>query len=154
VIFLENLTLVVSTDANKSGPADSNPWSIQSIPLSAGDIVLYDMITTTRTDVGHVGNAFNIRIDANNNLASGNGGSGQADLLVQIDLSGMDLSGLLDADHYLYVYSRFSGSDAGFEEWRIHENLLPPTTAVPEPASLGVLGLGAAALLTRKRRKN
>jgi hypothetical protein len=152
-IYLESLVLVVSTNPDKSGPDATNPWSVLGIPQDVGDVVLFDMATSTRTDAGHVGELYNIYIDANNNLASGNGGSGQADLLVQIDLSSMDLSGLVDSNHYLYVYSRFSGADTGFEEWRI-QSVTNPNVGVPEPASLGLLGIGAAAMLTRKRRKN
>jgi hypothetical protein len=153
-LTLEDLVLVISTNGDKSGPAATNPWSIQSLPIDIGDIVLYTMSSTTRTDAGFVGNSFSIHMDANDNLASGNGGSGQADLLVQLDLAGIDLTGLLDSNHYLYVYSRFSGNDQAFEEWRIQTPTDPNTgTGVPEPASLAVMGLGAVALLAKKRRQ-
>ena len=156
LITLAELTLVVSSDPDKTGPIGPGPgglWSIQSIPMSAGDQVIYQM--STATDAG--GNAFTILMDADNNPASGNGGSGAADLNVAINLSGVaNLAELIAGDKYLYVYSRFSGTGAGFEEWNIFDAVNNPNGGggqpIPEPASLGLLGIGAVALLARRRR--
>jgi len=151
-LFLKELILVVSTDPDKTGPAgpaNKGAWSIQSIPMSAGDQVIYQM--SAATDGG--GNPYAIKLDADANSANGNGGSGAADLNVTFNFTGLaGLQSMLDGQHYLYVYSRFSGTEAGFEEWSAFHPLAAGGSPIPEPASLGVLALGAMGLMIRRRR--
>lgn len=155
LIDLTELYLVVSTDPDKTGPAGpakKDPWTIQSVPLSPGDQVVYQM----SNNVDGSNNPFQIQMDADNNPANGNGGSGAADLNVTIDLSHVpNLASLLNGNHYLYVYSRFSDTGAGFEEWSSFERVDPLPGGgggqAPEPASLALLGGGGLALLARRR---
>ena len=155
LITLTELTLIISTDPNKTGPlgpANNDPWSVQSVPMSAGDMVVYQM--STQTD--GLGNQFSIMMNADKNPANGNGGSGAADLNVAVNLGGIEnVASLLDGNHYLYVYSRFSGAGAGFEEWNSYNKVTNPSGGggqIPEPASVGVLALGGLALLARRRK--
>ena len=74
-----------------------------------------------------------------------NGGSGQGDMLAYIPDSVFTGS-----NEYVYFYSRFgdnSTADDGFEEWAYGAD----GPIIPEPATVLLLGLGALALL-RKRR--
>jgi hypothetical protein len=75
-----------------------------------------------------------------------NSGSGRGDMLALIPSAAFGS----DQNRYVYLYSRFGANhaaDGGFEEWA-------PVRAfpIPEPASVTLLLLGAAALLPRRRR--
>lgn len=153
-ITLEELMLVVSADPNKTGPAGTapgnGPWSIQSLPLSPGDQVLYQMSAST-----YGMNPFNVTLNADANPAHGNGGSGAADLYVDLNLNRFhNLSDMVSATPYLYVYARFSGTGVGFEEWSAHKTPIvdPVGGSIPEPASLTLLSLGTLTLLRRRQR--
>ena len=73
-------------------------------------------------------------------------GSGSSDMVFYLPYS------LFGNNQYVYLYSQFGKidnnnnkykSNAGFEEWFVKSD--PPTTAVPEPATLALLGTGWAA---------
>ncbi len=109
-------------------------------------VLRYDM------DAGDAGN--HVRLDTS--LSSG---SGQVDMTLLVPVSSFD--GAPDG-HYVYLYSMFGeqgtvagkkfGSGATFEEWAL---LLGPegwSTPVPEPATAGMMALGAAALVALRLR--
>jgi hypothetical protein len=82
-----------------------------------------------------------------------NQGSGRYDLLTYIPNAVFTGS-----NPYVYLYSKFTGNDGGFEEWAVrtpHYVAAPPgATRVPEPsttAALGLLAVGAVKVLKKKR---
>lgn len=79
-------------------------------------------------------------------------GSGRADMGMFIPLDLFD--GVADSD-YIILYSEFTGSDAGFEEWTLGSGEggpPPPDDEVPEPSSSALLLLALAPLLSRRRK--
>lgn len=86
------------------------------------------------------------------NLRDTNAGSGRADLLVYIPNSLFSVS----TNEYVYLYSKFSGAEGGFEEWAVKVKEKPdtPPKSVPEPAALAGLGLVAGAMTFARRRKS
>lgn len=87
-------------------------------------------------------------LDQTVNLKDVNSGSGRYDLLV--DISNSLFTG--SNDQYLYLYSKFNNTDAGFEEWSVGT---PQTTPIPTPALLpGAIGMGIAALRRKKRQQS
>ena len=88
-----------------------------------------------------------------------NGGSGIGDMVAYIPNAAF---GGAAGSTYVYLYSQFGttmagptnlSSDAGFEEWSAFKPTPPNGGSIPEPASLGILSLGAAALIARRRRR-
>ena len=84
-----------------------------------------------------------------------NAGSGKGDMFAYIPSS---LFGT-DGSQYVYLYSHFGtpfSSDSGFEEWAICHvtgGCTSFTTTIPEPSSLGLLGIGLLGLLKRRKKK-
>jgi len=93
-------------------------------------------------------------------LVKGNG-SGSSDMVFY--LNDALFAGYKSTD-YVYLFSQFGDlrgnvndkyeSQAGFEEWFTKSSIPPPNTAVPEPASLLLLGTGLALVARRRARRN
>jgi hypothetical protein len=83
-------------------------------------------------------------------LSDSNAGSGRSDLLTFIPNSLFTGS-----NQYVYLYSKFSGAEGGFEEWavQVKEETENPPKSVPEPASVAGLGLVGGAMAFARRRK-
>jgi hypothetical protein len=111
---------------------------------NAGDLVNYPTFG---------GNAVKIFDLANNTvkLRDTNAGSGRADLLTFIPNSLFT-----GPNQYVYLYSKFSGAEGGFEEWAVQVKDKPdtPPKSVPEPATLAGLGLVGGAMAFARRRKS
>ncbi len=80
------------------------------------------------------------------------GGSGKGDMLLFVPnvLFGHR------TDNYVYLYSSFSGADAGFEEWAVDgecQGFFPTPPPIPEPAAASLVMLAAVAALARRRRR-
>ncbi|SHJ44649.1 PEP-CTERM protein-sorting domain-containing protein/MYXO-CTERM domain-containing protein [Rubritalea squalenifaciens DSM 18772] len=79
-------------------------------------------------------------------------GSGRSDMGMFIPL---DLFDGVEDDDFIILYSEFTGSDAGFEEWTLGSGdggPPPPDDEIPEPSSSALLLISLAALLSRRRR--
>ena len=83
-----------------------------------------------------------------------NPGNGKGDMFLYVPDALFDKQG----PQYLYFYSQFGDSDASFEEWAIcHQEGgclgggTPPNGVIPEPSSLGLLGIGLLGFWKRKK---
>ena len=86
-----------------------------------------------------------------------NSGSGSGDMFLLVPVS---LFAGANADDYVYFYSKFSESGAGFEEWAMRNALRQgpingpiQTEPVPEPGSMMLMGTGLL-LAVKKFRRN
>lgn len=78
-------------------------------------------------------------------------GSGRADMLFYVSASLFDS---IAPDEFIVLYSKFSSSDAGFEEWATLDSATAPAPApVPLPAAAWLLisALGGLGLMARRR---
>ena len=129
-ITLENLQIFSSSDA---------ALSFQTIGELASDSatnLIYNMDT---------GGDFSV-------LLAGSG-SGYSEMGLFIPLASFSGN-----DDYIILYSEFSGSESGFEEWSRGEGALPeddpgePPVVIPEPSS-GILAMLGLTLLFLRRSK-
>jgi hypothetical protein len=96
------------------------------------------------------------------NMTDHGSGSGTADYSLKILKSAFDAQNTDNLHNFVYLYSAFSSTDGGFEEWAANTGVPlppppPPPPSVPLPAAvwsgLGMLGLLGAEGLRRKSRK-
>jgi hypothetical protein len=108
-------------------------------------------------DVDFAGGVKRYDIDANADHAilldesTVKGGSGKFDMVALVPTS--YLNGVAPTDAF-YLYTKFGladGASSSFEEWGLAEGF-DFTDIIPEPGSLGVLGLLTASLAVRRRR--
>lgn len=78
----------------------------------------------------------------NINYSLWNGSGQNMDILYQIP------SFAVNADDYIYLWTEFTGSGDGFEEWCSQ----PGSAPVPEPATMMLLGFGLSGLAFCRRR--
>lgn len=139
-------------DINESSGHDHELISLDNI-----------QIYTRRTPIGspdesfsHLGNLrYNNDVGANGDTTivmdyTLNSGSGSGDMFFYVPVS--LFAGTLPSD-YVYFYSLFSNSEAGFEEWGLLEQpKLNDIAAVPEPGAMLLMGTGLL-LAARRLRK-
>lgn len=123
--------------------------SLQIFLGNAGNLVNYPTFN------GNAVKVFDLDTNTVNNtvkLRDTNAGSGRADLLVYIPNSLFSVS----KNEYVYLYSKFTGAEGGFEEWAVQVKEKPdtPPKSVPEPAALAGLGLVAGAMTFARCRKS
>jgi hypothetical protein len=112
--------------------------------LSLDVLEIYTASTGSLTDYAGGWGTPDYEMGAGNSILldySLNTGSGSGDMYAYIPDS------LFTGGPYVYLYSKFSGADAGPEEWAVRM-----VAVVPAPAAvfLGILGLGVAGLKLRK----
>lgn len=99
---------------------------------------------------GNATKVFDLDAGSNNTVLLNdlNSGSGRYDYLISIENSLFTRS-----KPYVYLYSKFTGAEGGFEEFAVREPQKQPATSVPEPATLAGIGLVAGAMVISRRRK-
>lgn len=137
--YLKFLLDINQSNANK---IDGN-----LLTMSALQIYLSDTPSQSTTDLPSLGYELYNMGDGNSVLldAARNSGSGSGDMFAYIPYSGQQ------GDH-VYLYSAFTNSNDGFEEWA---TVGAPTVPVPEPGTVTMLAAGLFGLaIYGKRRRN
>lgn len=147
VLNLAEVQLFISTVKNQN--IDS--------PLAQGQLVnLSNAFLVYQLDEGNADHTVVLNYNLNG------GGSGKGDMTLDIPfelLSNTFAAGgaAFDTDAernaaYIYLYSRFTNADAGFEEWTFVRGDPIPTNNVPEPAIALLMGLGMLVMSRARRR--
>lgn len=142
---LDEIQLFISTDANQN--IDPPLAQGQVVPL-ANSTLVYQM------DAGG-----DDKVLLNYNLNGG--GSGKGDMYMDVPFALFQAAFLAGGalydtvaeqnNAYIYLYSRFSSADAGFEEWTYKVG--SPVGQVPEPLTIGLLGIGLLGMSAVRRRR-
>jgi len=156
LITLDQLEIYVSNNASldkytptNGGNNDGGGGLSYKSGAASTAVKIFDM------DTGSGGTALDQYIQLDYRVTGG--GSGTSDMAFYLP------SSLFGNYTYVYLYSEFGqptgssgkyASEAGFEEWSSRAGVLPPpNTAVPEPATLTLLGTGILAATRRKFRR-
>ena len=142
-LTLDQLEIYVSNTASIAS-GYSNSGANNGSGSLAGANKIYDLDTASSDNY----------VQLNYNLSSS--GSGSGDMVFYLP------SALFGSYKYVYLFSEFGditgkdakkyASNAGFEEWFTKSSIPVPNTAVPEPASLVLLGTGVLAALRRRQK--
>jgi hypothetical protein len=122
---------------------------------NAGNLTGYSSNSNTTNFNGNATNIFDLDTTNSDNsvlLKDLNAGSGRYDLLTYVP------NALFTGPNsYVYLYSKFTGNDGGFEEWAVrtphYEPPAPPPKQVPEPSTTAVFGLLAVSALKMLKKK-
>ncbi|HBB34154.1 MAG TPA: hypothetical protein DDZ80_30280 [Cyanobacteria bacterium UBA8803] len=113
---------------------------------NAGDLTNYPTFNGDATKI------FDLDIGADGDssvlMQDRNPGSGRYDYLISVADSLFQGS-----NEYVYLYSKFTGAQGGFEEFATGESENQPPTSVPEPETWVGMGLVAGAMALLRRRK-
>ena len=149
LLNLDEVQIFVSSLANQSiEPALAQG---QLVPFSGNAQLVYQL------DAGGVDDTVRLNYDLNK------GGSGKGDMFMDVPLDlfqaafasgGAFYDTVAEQNNaYIYLYSRFSNADAGFEEWTYKAGSpLTPPGQVPEPFTTVLLVIGLLGMCAVRRR--
>lgn len=140
-------------DVNESSGRDRELINLDNIQLYTRS----SPITSPDESLSHLGTLrYNNDVGPNGDTTvvldySLNSGSGSGDMFFYVPVS--LFAGTLPTD-YLYFYSLFSNSEAGFEEWAMLQQTGPgDVPVIPEPGTMLLMGTGLALAARRRLRK-